>query len=216
MGKLRLKKSTDWKAGFVRYSYRALFAQAVERTVELGLSKPEIVYTDKTYWTPEAMSGFNTLIREERKELLADGLDGSTERRIQIHVGLIEPLQKFLACTAYLTVGSVRRSKNEWYALSEKEVRQWLKEGAYGDDLNLHAWLTLDSMEILDMTFLPTIVGISEKSEFSRRTIATNPDALPRAQPQSSAYPTNGLKYQPFVVGLDFLGKLVLPTGWSE
>lgn len=216
MGKLHLKKSKDWKAGFVRYSYRALFEKAVERTAELGLSIPEIVYTDKTYWTPEALSSFDAYIREERRELLADGLVGSSERRVQIHVGLLEPLQEFFSCKVYLTVGSVTRSKNEWYALSDKEVRQWLKEGAYGDDLNLHAWLTLDSLEILDMTFLPTVVGIGERSEFSRRAITISPDLLPRAQPQIPLYPSNGLKYQPFVVGLDFLRKLVLPTGWSE
>jgi hypothetical protein len=193
MGELRLKKTKDWKSGFVRYSYRALFEEAVERTAELGLPKPEIVYTDNTYWTPVAVGGFDAFIREERKELLADGLDGLSERRVQIHVGLLEPLQEFLSCKAYLTVGSVTRSKNEWYALSEKDVRRWLKEGPYGDDLNLHVWLTLDSLEILDMTFLPAIVGVGERSEFSRRTVATNPDTLPRAQPQLPIYPSHGL-----------------------
>jgi hypothetical protein len=86
----------------------------------------------------------------------------------------------------------------------------------YGDELSLHTWLTLDSMEILDVTFLPTALGVGERSAFSRRAVAADPDTLPRAQPRLPAYPTHGLKYEPFVIGLDFLQKLVLPTGWAE
>jgi hypothetical protein len=216
MPKSRIKQSKDWKAGFERYSYRALFEKAVERTAEFGLPKPEIVYTDNAYWTPASVGGFDALIREERKELLSGGLAVPTERRVQIAVGLLEPLQDFFSCKAYVTVGSVSRSKEKWYALSEKNVRRWLSESVYGDELSLHAWLTLDSMEILDVTFLPTVLDVSERSEFSRRAVAANPDTLPRAQPRLPSFPTHGLKYEPFVIGLDFLQKLVLPTGWVE
>lgn len=211
MGKFKLKKTKDWKAKLRPYSYHDLFEAAVERTCGLGLEEPEIIYTAQSYFTPERLRAFGDFIVKEFAPALAQGLNATC---IIVHTGLLGAVEEFFSCRAYLTVGSVFTPKAEMYPISEQQVRKWLAEKVNVMDLELHAWITLDSLEILDMTFLPTIAYASKRWELGNKPVATNPDLLPRAQPQGPDPSTlpNGLRYNPFVVGQDFLTQLGLET----
>jgi len=211
MGRLKLKKTKDWKAKFRPYNYRDLFEKAVERTVELGLPEPKIQYVKLSYFTPDCLDAFGKFIAKEFAHVFAYGLVATC---VIVHSGLLDAVEEFFGCHAYFTVGSVTTPKAEMYPLSEEEVRKWLKDKVNVFDLKIHAWITLDSMEIIDMTFLPTIANISERPEHNKQ-IAINPDLLPRAQSQNvddlSTLP-NGMRYNPFLIGREFLTRLGAET----
>ncbi|MDT5061152.1 MAG: hypothetical protein QOH63_1611 [Acidobacteriota bacterium] len=211
MGKFKLKKTKDWKAKLRPYSYRDLFEAAVERTGDLGLEEPEIIYTDQSYFTPERLRAFGEFINQEFAPALERGLVATC---VIVHTGLIGAVKEFFSCEVYLTIGSVTTPKGEMYQITEQQARRWIAEKVNVKDLEIRAWLTLDSLEILDMTFLPTIAHVSGRRELENKPIAVRPDSLPRAQPQGPDPSTlpNGLQYKPFVVGQDFLTQLGLET----
>jgi hypothetical protein len=211
MGRLKLKKTKDWKAKFRPYNYRDLFEKAVERTVELGLPEPEIQYVNLSYFTPERLNAFGEFIAKEFAPLFADGLVATC---VIVHSGLLDAVEGFFGCHAYFTVGSVTTPRGEMYPLSEEMVRKWLKDKVNVFDLEIHTWITLDSMEIIDMTFLPTIANVSGRPELYKQ-VATNPDFLPHAQPQNADDPLtlpNGMRYNPFLLGREFLTRLGAET----
>ena len=210
MGSLKIKKTKNWKAKLRPYRYRDLFEQAVERTVELGLPAVDVEYVDARHFSPERVSEFGSFVAREFAPALAGGLSATC---MMVHSGLVGAVEEFFRCGAYLTVGPVTTPKGELYPLTSEQVRRWMTEKVDARDVELHAWITLDSMEILDMTLLPTIADVSGRPEIAK-TIATHPDLLPRAQPQGPDPATlpNGLRYSPFVVGLAFLERLGLPT----
>ena len=77
---------------------------------------------------------------------------------------------------------------------SEASLKKLLTEGINGNTINLHTWLTLPSMEILDFT-LPTTLGkISGNKEMYGKTIIKHPSKL-----------TNNMEYHPLLVGEEFL-----------
>jgi hypothetical protein len=215
MGKLKIKKSKDWKAKLRPYSYRDLFEQAIERTVDLGLEEPNVVYSGNTYFTHERVNSFRSFIAEEFAPALERGLVATC---IIVHTGLIGAVEEFFSCKAYFTLGSVTTPNGEMYAITEQLARRWLAEKVDFRDLEIHGWITLDSMEILDMTFLPTVAYVSGRQELSNKLIAIRPESLPRAQPQGPHASTlpNGMRYNPFVVGQDFLTQLGLETVYID
>ena len=210
MGRFKIKKSKDWKAKLRPYRYRDLFEQAVERTAELGLPDVDVEYVDARHFSPGRLKEFGSFVAEEFAPALAGGLAATC---IVVHSGLVGAVEEFFKCKAYFTVGSVITPKGEMYPLSAAQVHRWMTEKVDARDVELHAWITLDSMEILDMTFLPTIADVSRRPEIAK-PIATHPDLLPRAQPQGPdpAMLPNGLRYSPFVVGQAFLERLGLAT----
>lgn len=210
MGRFKIKKSKDWKAKLRPYRYRDLFELAVERTAELGLPAVDVEYVDARHFSPGRLKDFGSFVAEEFVPALTGGLSATC---IMVHSGLVGAVEEFFKCRAYFTVEPVITPKGEMYPLSAAQVRRWMTEKVDARDVELHAWITLDSMEILDMTFLPTIAEVSGRPEVAR-PIATHPDPLPRAQPQGTDPATlpNGLRYSPFVVGQAFLERLGLAT----
>ena len=208
MGRFKIKRRKDWKAKLRPYSYWDLFEQAVERTAELGLPAPEVEQVNTVHFGLGRLEAFLSFVNKEFTPALACGLSSTC---LIVHSGLVEAVEEFFRCKAYLTIGPVTTPKGKLYPLSEEQVRQWMTVGVDASKVNLHAWITLDSMEILDMTLFPTIADVSGKPELAR-PIATQPDLLPRAQPQGDDPATlpNGLRYEPFVVGQTFLERLGL------
>ena len=210
MGRLKIKKSKDWRAKLRPHRYRDLFEQAVERTAELGLPAVDVEYVDARHFSPERVKEFGSFVAGEFAPILAGGLSATC---IVVHSGLVGAVEEFFRCKAYFTVGPVTTPKGELYPLSAEQVRRWMTEKVDARDVELHAWITLDSMEILDMTLLPTIADVGGRPEIAK-PIATHPDLLPRAQPQGLDPATlpNGLRYSPFVVGQAFLERLGIAT----
>lgn len=69
---------------------------------------------------------------------------------------------------SYFTIGSVALEGKEVYRQTEDSLEHLISDGIDFRAADLHAWLTLPSIEIIDMTF-PTSYGvINNKKELLR------------------------------------------------
>src|ERR1700749_1840616 len=205
MGKLKPKK--DWKAKFRRResleqppndvsAYKAEFERAVERTLELGLPNPDPTYSSKRYWTPQVLQ--DTLTRIVHQFNIADAsvLESNC---IRVNYELIDFLQNALTCRAYLTIGWVNVAGHDFYKITEEEVKGWLERGATSLGVEIHVWITLDSMEILDITFATTIGRQFGSNSHDKGVLI---DAID---------PDTGRRHHPF-----FLGEELLIRMWNR
>ena len=71
-----------------------------------------------------------------------------------------------------------------------------LKTGVEGE-VNLHAWLTLPSMEVLDFSLPTSYAKVNNRPEDIGSAIAEHANKLS----------ANGMTYKPLIVGEDFLVK---------
>lgn len=95
---------------------------------------------------------------------------------------------------AFFTVGYLTIGDRPLYFFSENDVQRWLTDGLPQGTANLHAWLTLPSMEILDFTFGPSVALKNNAPDMAGIMIAQHPDTL-----------QIGLRYHPMLVGEAFL-----------
>ncbi len=79
---------------------------------------------------------------------------------------------------------------------SEETLISMLKHGVSGPEVNLHSWLTLPSMEIIDFS-LPTSYAIKYKEPEGVGSIITR-------HPSDFIH---GVKYKPMLIGSKFLIK---------
>lgn len=149
------------------------------------------------YLTDQNMSRIIESIREEFGVL---GPTDLVQQCFGLHFMLMELIQDVLSCPVYFTLGAVEIEKGKPFVfhLSEDDVKDLVRGGLKRPDLNLHAWLTLPSMEILDLslpTSLNALLGWDNIEPGS--VISGHADEL-----------SGDLRYHPLLVGEDFLRKI--------
>lgn len=193
------------------YDYFSEFLDAADRTGRLGLQPltPELAVG--THLTPESLKSIHAMFREVAGEDAT--LEQIAENNFQLHLDMITPLEQLLGCRAYYTIGSVETPKGTLYPMTEEEVRGWLAGGAPGPAVNAHTWITLDSLEVLDLTLLASVAATSGDLSLVNSHVAGNPEelaAMPNDDPQGTSRLPAGLRYHPFVVGEDLFRQMGL------
>ncbi len=112
-----------------------------------------------------------------------------------IHWNTVDEISKALNCKAYFTVGYVVDAGNEYFKFTYEDVQEWLKPGQCSKKIKLHAWLTLDSMEIVDFTFGSTRADMNPSLKHLDKTLVA---LSPEEQDEN-------FHYIPMVVKDDFL-----------
>ncbi|NQD80991.1 hypothetical protein HP436_12470 [Pseudomonas sp. CrR14] len=72
-----------------------------------------------------------------------------------------------------------------------------MREGMPSHALNLHAWLTLPSLEVIDITFGTTYGVVRNASDFIGRMCFMHPDDM-----------TAGMQYHPQLIGETYLERI--------
>lgn len=85
------------------------------------------------------------------------------------------------------------------YYQTEDSLTRILSEGLDVSSANLHAWLTLPSMEIIDMIF-PTSYGVINNKK---------PSELGGVIIKHASELTGGMSYHPMIIGTEFLEKSI-------
>lgn len=205
------QEEKKWKKSLSLHKYEDRFELAKYRTAKMGLSPIEMSKVPTTYWKDETVKGFLNFINLHYQPLLEMGLSRTC---IAIHSGLVDAVEEYFSCRAVLTIGSITTPKGELYKLDEGLLGKWISEGVNLFKVNLHAWITLDSMEIFDMTFLPTIAEVSRNQEIANKLpVAVYPDSLmtdiSKEDKDPFCFPKR-LKYSPFICGKEILSKIGL------
>ncbi|WP_051206357.1 hypothetical protein [Oceanospirillum maris] len=173
--------------------YKLEFEKGVERTKAFKLECPEIVFSDATLLTTEKMQKFPYLLRDTVGEI---GVEEVVAQCLSIHYRLSDVIAELFDTPCYFTIGHVETVDRLMFHQSEQDLSEILQSGINGSSLNIHAWLTLPTMEIMDFSLPTSYAILNDMKEGVGGLIATHADSL-----------TGGMKYHPMLVGEDFLRK---------
>lgn len=173
--------------------YKVEFEKAVSRTKEFNLNCPKIEFSEGALLTPEKMQKFPNVLRDTVDKI---GVEEVVAQCLSIHYRLSDVIAELFDTPCYFTIGYVETIERLMFHQTEQELKTILQNGINGSSLNIHAWLTLPTMEIMDFS-LPTSYAILNKTDKGiGGVIAGHPDSL-----------TDGMKHHPMLVGEDFLRK---------
>ena len=174
-------------------SYENRFRVAQNKSLEiLGETENVIINSENRYI---AQIPLMTLFEKIYEAARVRGLKLS-RNCTTIHWNTVDALSQALNCKAYFTVGYVVDAGRECFKFTYEDVQEWLKFGV--KKVTLHAWLTLDSMEIVDFTFNSTKADRYPNLKHLEKTvIALSPEEQ-----------GEGFHYIPLIVNDNFLNKI--------
>lgn len=185
-------------------TYREDFLQAIARTNAHKLALEDIYLTSTERWldTGPKLIGLEQTIESALAHIKPEALFAQC---LAISCLLEEPISRWLGCGTYLTIGWLDNgTENGLFKFDDAYIEKIADENyAFGENECLHAWLTLPSLEIIDVTYHTTHILANKLSTTLGRIIATHADKYPE-----------GLRYKPMIIGKGVLkGRQIgLPT----
>ncbi|TDN36996.1 hypothetical protein E4631_19785 [Hymenobacter sp. UV11] len=174
--------------------YYEAFLAALARNQRLGLSDflpPAKSAMQQQWLTSQAVEELPYIIHYALGPLNAAQLSAQC---IALHYRLAPVVKRWLRCEVYYTVGWVDfEAGGHYFYCDEAYLQQLLTKGTPDPKVKLHAWLTLPSMEIIDITFSTTLAKGDFAADLSLNVLARRADALV------------GMAYRPMLLGADFL-----------
>lgn len=170
------------------------FVEAQQRTARFNLDSPKIQEPTKRLLTPFKLAQFSNVVRDAVGEL---SLKEVVAQCLSIHFRLQRPLEEFFEVPIIFTIGYVYTPPTYLFRQTEDELLKQLQDGMNGPQVNLHAWLTLPSMEIIDLSLATSIAVIHRNEEGLGGVVASHADEL-----------EHGLRYHPMLLGADYLEKI--------
>lgn len=124
---------------------------------------------------------------------------------LEVHTTMLELVGDTVGVSPVLTVGDVTVGNKRAYNFSrESAVAQMSREPGTAT-FNVHAWLTLPSLEIVDFTLLPTYATANDGARRLYEKRRESPGILANHWSMFS-----GISYHPVVLGTDAVDKLKL------
>lgn len=113
-------------------------------------------------------------------------------------------MEQWLGCPVLYTIGWVDDGTEKgMFKFDDAFIADKLNNGHAGGTVNIHAWLTLPSMEVIDVALITSIAVLQKLPEGHGGVLAQHPDEL------------KGMAYKPMLVGPDFLRKSGILKEWS-
>lgn len=162
-------------------AYSAAFMKAARRTRSLGLECSTPPTTSHRYMADaEQLRRAGYVMRS----YLADNDLEVSDLAVQCWRANMEIkplLEEFFETTLTLTFGAIETSPGTVrFRMDEKELRNLIRNGLdlSSPALNLHAWLTFPSMEIIDITYLTSYGVVNDKPNLLGLVVTGRPGAL--------------------------------------
>lgn len=175
----------------LNYNYTQEFRTALTSSVELGLAVPNVVFTPVRLYSDDKFKQIIDLLYQKIGN--SDGTINLVGQCLNIHGNIRKDVELALGCGAHLTIGYIQEIEEKFFEFSYSDAAEWLKKGIDINRVNLHAWLTLDSMELIDLTWPSTRAKIFKIQEDYGTIITKHPDDF-----------TNALQYHPLIISNDF------------
>lgn len=179
----RKMESISKREASIKYDYCAAFQSAIEKAKSFNLATPEIDFQHSKLLTERDRS----LISAEAVKL-CDGKDIQQYKAscVTTHWDLWDHfIRDEIDSNAILTAGYIQNTEREnafAYRFSDAEIKRWLAQDVrwVGSD-NIHVWITLSSLEIIDIT-APATISLAEQkvvTPFSFPVVAADPRTEP-------------------------------------
>lgn len=180
-----------------KLGYREEWLEAIERTKHYGLNLPEDAarLNQQRYLTKEVHDRFPYVVRDAFGNL---GYEDIVAQCMSIHYRLAPVMEELLKCPVFFTIGWIDDGSDRgMFRFGDEFIQEHLAapKKTIGGQANLHAWLTLPSMEVIDVALVTTIAVLQKLDKGHGGVIAQPADDL------------KGFAYKPMLVGTDFLRK---------
>jgi len=172
--------------------YAAEWDIAVERTKRFGLEVPshEVLSTHR-YLGDAQLAEFPYVVQRGLGDL---DFPDVVAQCMAIHFRLVPVIRDWLKCPVLFTLGWIDDGTEKGlFKFDDNFISNKLENGHAGGTVNLHAWLTLPSMEVIDVALATTMAVLNEMPNGHGGVLAGRPDSF------------NGFAYKPMLVGPDFL-----------
>lgn len=174
--------------------YQDEFLIAAERTKRLGFAVPDIKLSEDRLINNYRLE---RVFNEVKKEFRGFKPIDFARKCIQIH-NIVQPfIDKRFFGDSFYTVGYIHEPPNDIHKIEESEIKELMNNGLNTEDIKLHTWITLPTMELIDFTVNSTIDEYNKRDSINVSVLAKHPEDL-----------TGGLKYHPVLVGKEFLVSL--------
>ncbi|MGP9655882.1 hypothetical protein [Halomonas sp. AOP35-4E-18] len=175
-------------------SYVDEWKAAIERTKRFNLRVPPLQRITGNWFDEKRYLEFPYVVQEALGEL---GPEDLVAQCLSIHYRLAPVLERWLGCPVAYTIGWIDdMSEKGMFRFNDDFIEDKLRNPVLpGKTINIHAWLTLPSMEVIDVSLATTIGKVQNRPEMYGLVISKRADDL------------EGMAYKPMLVGDDFLLK---------
>ncbi|WP_455817151.1 hypothetical protein [Pseudomonas cerasi] len=174
--------------------YEQEFHDAIERTDSWGLCAPYFKASDKRYIDENSLQKLTEYLdvffqKTDMRQLSQQCLAANFSMQRQI--------EKLLGTPLIYTLGYIEHYQNNIFYTPEEHLKEQLHVPVALGPVNLHAWLTSPSYEIIDLTLSTTLGVASDTPALIGSVIAKHHSLFPE-----------DLVHHPQFVGTDFLSAI--------
>ncbi|MGO1069631.1 hypothetical protein [Lysobacter sp. CA199] len=156
--------------------YEAAFVAAQARSILWGLRPPAMEPLPVRYASPTAIAAVRWQLHRAIGHLSEDIV---TTQRFGITAAVRTMLEAELKVPLAYTLGYVRQNGQRLCCTPIEGLEQMLRTGiAPGARVSLHAWLTLPSHEVIDLSFWALFPDLSGAEEREMRSLFMHPDQM--------------------------------------
>lgn len=181
-------------------SYKKQLIAAIERTRDNGIAVKDFVIESASYPIVNAQN--EMMLLESFNEHVYNKPFEEIHGQCVLHSwNLQDIVADILNCDVLLTLGYLLNELDKYFFTEEQQILQW-KEMPSNLRRDIHAWLTLPSLEIIDITLPATLVKMN-KSALDYRTFM-------HYRPDDHYGLTGRIYHTPQFVDNDFLERVYL------
>lgn len=156
--------------------YEAAFVAAQARAILWGLRPPSMEILPVRYASPSSIAAVRWELHRSVGHLSEDVV---AAQRFGITAAVRTTLEAALRVPLAYTLGYVHQNGQRLCHTSMEGLEQMLRTGiAPGARIRLHAWLTLPSHEVIDVSFWALFPELSCTEEREMRSLFTHPDQM--------------------------------------
>lgn len=182
--------------------YAAEWAAAIERSKRFNLTVPthELKPTHR-YLNDARHAEFPYVVQKGLGDL---DFPDVVAQCLSLHYRLVPVLEAWLGCPVLYTLGWVDDGTDKgMFKFDEPFIAEKLQSGHVGGTVNMHAWLTLPSLEVIDVALVTSLAVLNGWDEGHGAVLAKHADEV------------TGMAYKPMLIGTDFLRKTGLMVEWG-
>ncbi|MDY0936247.1 hypothetical protein [Pseudomonas viridiflava] len=174
--------------------YEERFEQALRHSKALGLASPGFSRTEGQFASEHNLQVFQQVVEAYLCDYHAEEV---SQQCFAVTLMLKAPLEEALGMPLAFTLGYVEYNGHNVFYSHHRVLKAMLKKGVPSPALNLHAWLTLPSHEVIDMTFGTTYGVVNQIPSVIGRMCFMHPEDM-----------TADMQYHPQLVGEDYLERI--------
>lgn len=174
--------------------YERLFVDALARTGELGLPAPSFKPISARIITPAKMEKAATRVGRHLQNIQPQQIAAQC---FAINSAVVDVIAEAFETPAYITIGNVAADGHWFYKVDTSYLKNLIANGITpGQGLKLHAWITLPSYEIIDITLPTTYAVVKGIPELIGGAMANHPTEI------------RGMVFEPLIIGGEFFRRI--------